>query len=90
MANIRVEMNSAGARAILQGSAAPAVTAKLLSMGSAIARTAEASAPGARFSVRSHVGINRFRVTVGTANHEARLAEATSRTLTLALNAGRQ
>lgn len=90
MGDIRVVINDAGARAILQGSAAPAVTAKLLAMGYAISRAAQASAPGSSFTVRNHVGVTRARVTVGTANEVARKAEATSRTLTLALNAGRQ
>lgn len=87
MADVRVTINSAGARAMLQN---PAVTAKLLAMGSSISRAAEASAPGARFTVRAHMGVNRTRVTVGTGNIAARRAEALTRTLTLALNAGRQ
>lgn len=90
MSKIRIELNRATARGILRGELAPGVTFKLLSMGSAMAGAAGTAAPGALFTVRSHVGVNRFRVTVGTANHEARLAEATNRTLTLALNAGRQ
>lgn len=91
MATVRIELNRAAVRAILRGETAPAVTAKLLAMGSAIQAAAEGSSPdGAEFTVRSHVGANRFRVTVGTANFKARKAEATDRTLTLALNAGRQ
>lgn len=91
MSKVRIELNRATARGILRGELAPGVTAKLLAMGSAIGAAAEAaSEEGAEFSVRSHVGANRFRVTVGTANQKARMAEATNRTLTLALNAGRQ
>lgn len=87
MGDIRVVINDAGAQAALQS---PAVTAKLLAMGYAISRAAQASAPGSSFTVRNHVGITRARVTVGTANFQARKAEATSRALTLAINAGRQ
>lgn len=89
MTTVRIQVNRPAIRAILRGETAPGVTAKLLSMGSAIAGAAEAAAPGAEFSVNSHVGVNRFRVTVGTANYAAKKAEATDRVLTIALNAGR-
>lgn len=90
MATMRIEVNRAAIRAVLRGETAPGVTAKLLAMGAAIQGAAESAAPdGAQFSVRSHVGSNRFRVTVGTENYAAKKAEATDRVLTFALNAGR-
>lgn len=90
MAKIRIELNRATVRGILRGELAPEVPAKLLAMGAAMGAAAESAAPdGAEFSVRSHVGANRFRVTVGTENYAAKKAEATDRVLTLALNAGR-
>lgn len=90
MSTVRIEVNRATIRGILRGELAPGVPAKLLAMGASIQAAAESAAPdGAEFSVRSHVGANRFRVTVGTENYAAKKAEATDRILTFALNAGR-
>lgn len=91
MATMRIEVNRATIRGILRGELAPGVTAQLLSMGGSMKAAAESSSEeGAEYSVRSHVGVNRFRVTVGTENYKAKKAEATTRALTLALNAGRR
>lgn len=48
-----------------------------------------AAAAGAGFSVRTHVGANRVRVTVGTDDLDAILAETYHQALTRAIDAGR-
>lgn len=90
MAKIRIELNRETVRGILRGELAPEVSAKLLAMGAAVEGAATAAAPeGAVFSTNSHVGRNRFRVTVAAVNGVAYRAESEDRVLTLALNAAR-
>jgi hypothetical protein len=83
MAIVRVKMNSSGARAILRSAA---VQADLERRGGQIAAAAGGEPD---YEVETRVGANRVRVSVRTATHEAREAEATDRTLTQALDAGR-
>lgn len=86
MANLRVEMNSAGVQAVLKD---PAVAARLLAMGNAAAAAARASNPSGVYLVTGQPTATRFRVSVITANLSARKSEATERNLTMALNAAR-
>lgn len=86
MSNLRIdrlEMNSAGAAAILKSAA---VLAELERRGEAI----QASAGGAPdFEVHGSVRRNRAHVSVVTATRKGRLAEAEERALSSALDAGR-
>lgn len=84
MEKSRIELNSAGVREILRSGA---VLADLTRRANAIANAAGGSAAG--FEVDARVGANRARASVRTATFEARYAEATNRTLTKALGAGR-
>lgn len=80
-ANIIVELNRAGVRDLLRSEE---VRAELERRARAIA-----SAAGEGFEVETFKGRNRYRVQVRTATELARRAEATDRTLTRALDAGR-
>lgn len=87
MADVKVQMNDAGVKAILKH---PAVGAKLMAMGGAAQAAARASGDkGASYIVTGRPGRTRFRVSVITANFAARKSEATKRNLTMALNAAR-
>lgn len=79
--SIRVEMNRAGAIALLQS---PAVAADLMARGQ---RVAAAAGPG--HMVTSRVGRTRVRVSVITAAPSAKRGEAVDRSLTRALDAAR-
>lgn len=81
MANPRVKMNAKGARAILQSAEVQA------ELGRRARNVALAAGPGMEASVR--VGANRARASVITGTAAARRAEATSKALTRALDAGR-
>lgn len=81
MANIRIEVNRKGVRDLLRSRE---VEADLTRRAQAIA-----AAAGAGHEVDSEVGRNRVRVSVRTDTIDAMLAEATSRSLTRALDAGR-
>lgn len=78
---VRIKLNREGVRQLLNG---PEITADLQGRASAIANRA---GPGFDPDVRS--GRNRARATVRTATHSARVAEATDRSLTRAIDAGR-
>lgn len=78
---IRVKVNPAGVRALLND---PGVQEDLDRRARAIA-----DAAGEGMEVSSGHGRNRARSTVITATQEARVAEATSRALSAALDAGR-
>lgn len=80
--SIRIKMNSKGAREILKS---PAVAADLLRRGYL---TQRAAGPGS-WLVSLHYGKNRARVSVITADNDARRAEAEDRALTRALDAAR-
>ncbi|NII42296.1 hypothetical protein E9228_002954 [Curtobacterium flaccumfaciens] len=81
--SIRVELNSAGVVALLQSEE---IKAELLRRGEAI----QAAAGGAPdFDVIAVTGRQRAAVYVATASVQGMLAEATDRTLTRALDAGR-
>lgn len=77
----KLELNSAGVRELLRSGA---VQGDLTRRARAIA-----AAAGPGFEVDSRVGPNRARASVRTATFEAMYAEATRRTLTRALGAGR-
>jgi hypothetical protein len=78
---IRIEVNSAGIQAVLKS----AEVQEMLN-----ARAARiAAAAGAGMEVSSRVGKTRARASVITATRAARLAEATDRSLTRAIDAGR-
>ena len=77
----RVVFKSKGFREILRS---PAVVADLARRGAAIA-----AAAGEGVGSRTSVGANRARVTVATETREAARAEATDKTLTRAIGAGR-
>lgn len=62
----------------------PEIQADLLARGNRIA-----GAAGDGIEVEPTIGRNRARVTVRTATTDARIAEATDRTLTRAIDAGR-
>lgn len=78
---IRVEVNSAGIQAVLKSDE---VQALLKAKADRIAATA-----GEGMEATSRVGKTRARASVVTATRKARLAEATDRALTKALDAGR-
>lgn len=78
---VRLEMNSAAFRAILRS---PTVAADLERRAEAIAAQA---GPGMEPNVM--IGSNRARASVRTETHEARMAEATDKALTRAIDAGR-
>lgn len=79
--SIRVEMNRAGAVALLRS---PAVMADLMRRGQAVA-----AAAGRGHMVTSYTGRTRARVSVITSTDSARRKEALDRNLTRALNAAR-
>lgn len=79
---IRIKMNSKGAREILKSKG---VGADLMARGY---RAQRAAGPG-KFLVSIHYGKNRVRVSVITADDDARRAEAEGRALTRALDAAR-
>lgn len=81
MADIRIEINSAGIRSILQS---PEVEAFLRAKAERIA-----AAAGDGMEVSSGIGATRARASVTTATNDAREAEATDRALTSAIDAGR-
>jgi hypothetical protein len=78
---VKVKLNQAGVRKLLQSHE---VQADLGRRARAIARSA-----GPGMEVDESVGANRARASVVTATFEARRAEATSRKLTRAIDAGR-
>lgn len=78
---IRIEVNSAGIQALLKSDE---VQDLLRSKAERIA-----AAAGEGFEVSSRIGATRARASVITATRAARLAEATDRTLTSAIDAGR-
>lgn len=77
----RVVMNRAGAAALLKS---PGVLADLQRRANAIA-----GAAGEGFEADARIGAARARASVHTASTEARVAEATDRALTRAIDAGR-
>lgn len=78
----KLEINDAAAVELLKS---PEIRADLLRRGHAIA----AAAGSGSYDVTETLTPTRARVSVGTADFKARHAEATSRTLTKALDAGR-
>jgi hypothetical protein len=78
---IRVEVNSAGIQALLKSAE---VQADLEARARKIA-----AAAGEGMEASSRIGKTRARASVITATRKARLAEATDRALTKALDAGR-
>lgn len=78
----KLEINDAAFIEILKS---PEVQAELLRRGNAIA----AAAGAGTFDVTVSFTPTRARVSVGTADHAARKSEATTRSLTAALDAGR-
>jgi hypothetical protein len=78
----KLEINDAAFIEILKSSE---VQADLMRRGNAIA----ASAGDGSFDVTASFTPTRARVSVGTADHTARKSEATTRSLTSALDAGR-
>ena len=81
MAKMRFKLNRGGVRDLLRG---PQVLSDLRSRAS---RVAAAAGPGHRVEVG--LGPNRARAAVITDTMEARRAEATDRSLTRAIDAGR-
>lgn len=81
---IRLKMNSAGARELLKSDA---VARELRGRAEAVAAAARAG--GGKYMVTVHYGKNRIRVSVITADQDARKAEAENRTLSRALQAAR-
>ena len=81
MSSMRVELNSEGVRALLRS---PEMLADLSARAARIAASA-----GEGMVVDADVGRNRARATIFTATFEARHAEATTRALTRAVDAGR-
>jgi hypothetical protein len=79
--SIRIEMNSAGIRELLRSAG---VRADLARRARAIA-----AAAGEGMEVREELRRDRARASVFTATKEARIAEASTRSLTRALDAGR-
>lgn len=77
----RILFNSAGFRSVLRSQA---VVAELARRGEAIA-----AAAGEGVGVRVSVGANRARVVVATETRAAAEREATDKTLTTAIGAGR-
>lgn len=82
MAIERIKLNRKGVRELLRG---PEVHRELRSMARAIA-----GAAGPGMEVDSEVGRNRARASVITGTQDARRAEATTRALTRAIDAGRR
>lgn len=82
MARPKVKVHREAVHQLLNG---PEVTGDLQRRGQNIAN---AAGPG--HEVQTFHGKNRVRITVRTATHAARLAEARTRALTAALGAGRQ
>ena len=82
MADVQIEINDAEFIRVLQS---PEVQADLLRRGQAIA----AAAGDGTFDVTPSLTPTRARVSIGTADHAARHSEATTRSLTSALDAGR-
>ena len=78
----RLEINDAAALALLKS---PEVMADLKRRGDAIARAAGDGV----FDVTESYTPTRARVSVGTGDHAARKSEASKRSLTSALDAGR-
>lgn len=78
---VRLEMNSAGFRALLRSQA---FLEDVERRAQAIARQA-----GDGFEVDARIGANRARASVRTATPEARRAEAEDKVLTAAIDAGR-
>lgn len=81
MAGVRVRLNNAAVRDLLRS---PAVQRDIKRRADAIARQA-----GPGFEADLEVGRNRARAEVRTTTREARRAEATTRDLSRALDAGR-
>lgn len=81
MADVRIEVNSAGIQALLKS---PEVEALLKAKAGRIA-----AAAGEGMEATSRVGRTRARASVVTATREARKAEAVDRALTKAIDAGR-
>lgn len=81
MANVRIVLNRKGVRDLLRS---PEVLADLERRGNRIA-----SAAGAGHRLDSETGPHRARVAIVTDTPEAMIAEATARTLTRAIDAGR-
>lgn len=79
---MRVKLNKASVRALLRS---PEIQRDLKRRADAIA---QAAGPG--FEADLSVGRNRARATVRTATRAARRAEATNRTLSRAVDAGRR
>lgn len=82
MADLRIEIDDAAAEALLKSSE---VRADLLRRASRIAAAAGAGS----YDVTPSMTPTRARVSVGTGDYAARKAEATQRSLTRALDAGR-
>lgn len=82
MADVRIEFSEDAARELLKS---PEVQADLAQRAAAIAGAAGIGT----FDVTPSMTPTRARVSVGTADHAARHAEATTRSLTSALDAGR-
>lgn len=82
MGEVRIEFNEDAARELLKS---PEVQADLERRAAAIA----GAAGDGTFDVTPSMTPTRARVSVGTADHAARHAEATTRSLTSALDAGR-
>ena len=80
-ARVRVKLNSAGVRRLLQS---PEVLADLVRRAESIA-----AAAGPGMEVDSEIGPTRARASVRTATPEAVEAEAESRALTRAIDGGR-
>lgn len=81
---IKIVVNQAGVRALLQG---PEMQALIASKAAAIAAAAGSS--GGEFGHDVVIGANRVHGVVWTADHAAQQAEATDRALTRAIDAGR-
>jgi len=81
VADIRIEVNSEGIQSILKSDE---VRELLRAKAERIA-----AAAGEGFEASSMIGKTRARASVITATRAARLAEATDRTLTMAIDAGR-
>lgn len=81
MANVRIVVNQKAVAELLKGAE---VQRDLERRGRAIA---EAAGPG--HEVQTFTGRSRVRITVRTATFSARYAEATRRTLSKAIDAGR-
>lgn len=82
--SIKIELNSAGVQQLLKSGE---IQADLARRAAAIATAAGAS--GGEFGHEANVGANRARASVWTEDFEAMRAEATSRALTRAVDAGR-